>query len=138
MTQFKDKAEKQQEQVSGRALHLPGADGGRRARLPRRRGARSATTNASIELMRDIAERFNARFGETLVVPEARIPHGRGADHGPAGTRPQDVDDRPAPPQGTVYVHRRARCDRQEVPLGRHRLGLARSAAARTSPGSRT
>jgi tryptophanyl-tRNA synthetase len=27
-----------------------------------------------VELMRDVAERFNARFGETLVVPEARIP----------------------------------------------------------------
>ena len=27
-----------------------------------------------LELMRDIAERFNARFGETFVVPEARIP----------------------------------------------------------------
>jgi tryptophanyl-tRNA synthetase len=27
-----------------------------------------------VELMRDIAERFNTRFGETLVVPEARIP----------------------------------------------------------------
>ncbi|HWE34013.1 MAG TPA: tryptophan--tRNA ligase [Solirubrobacteraceae bacterium] len=27
-----------------------------------------------VELMRDAAERFNARFGETLVVPEHRIP----------------------------------------------------------------
>jgi tryptophanyl-tRNA synthetase len=27
-----------------------------------------------VELMRNVAERFNARFGETLVVPEARIP----------------------------------------------------------------
>ncbi len=27
-----------------------------------------------IELMRDVAERFNARFGETLVLPEHRIP----------------------------------------------------------------
>src|SRR6266513_397269 len=27
-----------------------------------------------IELMRDIAERFNARFGELLVVPEGRYP----------------------------------------------------------------
>jgi len=27
-----------------------------------------------LELMRDIAKRFNARFGETLVVPEHRIP----------------------------------------------------------------
>ena len=27
-----------------------------------------------VELMRDVAERFNARFGETLVVPEVRTP----------------------------------------------------------------
>jgi tryptophanyl-tRNA synthetase len=27
-----------------------------------------------VELMRDVAERFNARFGETLVVPEGRVP----------------------------------------------------------------
>jgi tryptophanyl-tRNA synthetase len=27
-----------------------------------------------VELMREIAQRFNARFGETLVVPEHRIP----------------------------------------------------------------
>ncbi len=27
-----------------------------------------------VELMRDVAERFNARFGETLVVPEVRVP----------------------------------------------------------------
>src|SRR5262249_43808184 len=27
-----------------------------------------------VELMRDVAERFNARFGDTLVVPEVRIP----------------------------------------------------------------
>jgi tryptophanyl-tRNA synthetase len=27
-----------------------------------------------IELMRDVAERFNARFGETLVVPQGRFP----------------------------------------------------------------
>jgi tryptophanyl-tRNA synthetase len=27
-----------------------------------------------IELMRDVAQRFNARFGETLVIPEVRVP----------------------------------------------------------------
>ncbi len=27
-----------------------------------------------LELMRNVAERFNSRFGETLVVPEHRIP----------------------------------------------------------------
>ena len=38
-----------------------------------------------IELMRDIAERFNARFGETLVLPEHRIPE--------LGARIMDLQD---------------------------------------------
>ena len=38
-----------------------------------------------IELMRDVAERFNARFGETLFVPEARIPE--------VGARIRDLQD---------------------------------------------
>jgi tryptophanyl-tRNA synthetase len=38
-----------------------------------------------IELMRDLAERFNAQFGATLVVPEAYIP--------PAGARVMALDD---------------------------------------------
>jgi tryptophanyl-tRNA synthetase len=56
-----------------------------------------------VELMRDIAERFNTRFGDTLVVPEARIPT--------VGARIMDLQ---APErkmsttggsvQGTVYV----------------------------------
>jgi tryptophanyl-tRNA synthetase len=56
-----------------------------------------------IELMRDVAERFNARFGETLVVPEVRIPE--------VGARIMDLQfpDRKmsttgGSPQGTVYV----------------------------------
>jgi tryptophanyl-tRNA synthetase len=56
-----------------------------------------------VELMRDIAERFNARFGETLVVPEARIPE--------VGARIMDLKfpDRKmsttgGTPPGTVYV----------------------------------
>ncbi len=56
-----------------------------------------------VELMRDIAERFNGRFGETLVVPEPRIPS--------VGARIMDLQ---APErkmsttggsvQGTIYV----------------------------------
>ncbi|MHB1569517.1 MAG: tryptophan--tRNA ligase [Solirubrobacteraceae bacterium] len=56
-----------------------------------------------VELMRDVAERFNARFGETLVVPQVRIP--------PVGARIMDLQ---APerkmsttadsPQGLIYV----------------------------------
>ena len=60
-----------------------------------------------LELMRDVARRFNARFGdgeEVLVVPEHRIPRGRRADHGPAGPDAQDVHDRRLSEQGTVYV----------------------------------
>jgi tryptophanyl-tRNA synthetase len=56
-----------------------------------------------IELMRDIAERFNARFGETLVVPEGRFPE--------VGARIMDLqfpDNKMSTtggsPQGTVYV----------------------------------
>jgi tryptophanyl-tRNA synthetase len=56
-----------------------------------------------VELMRDVAERFNARFGDVLVVPEVRVPT--------VGARIMDLQ---APerkmsttggtPQGTVHV----------------------------------
>ena len=46
-----------------------------------------------LELSRDVAERFNSRFGETFVVPRGRLSRGRGADHGPAGADQEDVDD---------------------------------------------
>jgi tryptophanyl-tRNA synthetase len=56
-----------------------------------------------IELMRDVAERFNARYGEVLVVPEPRIPE--------VGARIMDLQypDRKMSTtggnvQGTVYV----------------------------------
>jgi tryptophanyl-tRNA synthetase len=56
-----------------------------------------------VELMRDVAERFNARFGEVLVVPEGRYPT--------VGARIMDLQDptrkmstTSGSPQGTVYV----------------------------------
>src|SRR3712207_1675307 len=56
-----------------------------------------------LELMRDVAERFNARFGEVLVVPEHRIPE--------VGARVRDLQEperkmstTAASEQGTVYV----------------------------------
>ncbi|MGO9903809.1 MAG: tryptophan--tRNA ligase [Solirubrobacteraceae bacterium] len=56
-----------------------------------------------VELMRDVAERFNARFGETLVAPEVRVPA--------VGARIMDLQapDRKmsttgGTEQGTVYV----------------------------------
>ncbi len=56
-----------------------------------------------LELMRDVARRFNERFGETLVVPEHRIPT--------VGARVRDLQDpqrkmstTSGSEQGTVYV----------------------------------
>jgi tryptophanyl-tRNA synthetase len=103
MTQFKDKSGAQRELVSAglfvypvlmaadvlayRAHDVPVGDDQRQ----------------HVELMRDVAIRFNARFGETFVVPEHRIPE--------VGARIMDLQ---APdkkmsttggtPQGTVYV----------------------------------
>src|SRR6201992_2973645 len=74
MHQFKEKAEKQRELVSVGLFTYPvlmAADvlAYRAHEVPVGDDQRQ-----HVELMRDIAERFNARFGETLVVPAARIP----------------------------------------------------------------
>jgi len=103
MTQFKDKAGAQRELVSAGLFTYPvlmAADvlAYRAHEVPVGDDQRQ-----HVELMRGVAERFNARFGETLVVPEARIPA--------VGARIMDLQ---APerkmsttggtPQGTVYV----------------------------------
>jgi tryptophanyl-tRNA synthetase len=56
-----------------------------------------------IELMREVARRFNARFGETLVVPEGRYPE--------VGARIMDLQDptsrmstTASSEQGAVYI----------------------------------
>ena len=46
-----------------------------------------------LELMRDVARRFNSRFGEDARRARAPHPRGRRADHGPAGPDAEDVDD---------------------------------------------
>ena len=74
MTQFKDKSERQRELVSAGLFFYPvlmAADvlAYRAHEVPVGDDQRQ-----HLELMRDVAERFNERFGEVLVVPEARIP----------------------------------------------------------------
>ncbi len=74
MTQFKDKAGAQRELVSAGLFTYPvlmAADvlGYRANEVPVGDDQRQ-----HVELMRDVAIRFNARFEETLVVPEARVP----------------------------------------------------------------
>jgi tryptophanyl-tRNA synthetase len=103
MHQFKEKSASQRELVSAALLYYPvlmAADvlAYRAHEVPVGDDQRQ-----HIELMRDVAERFNARFGETLVVPEGRYPE--------VGARIMDLQfpDRKmsttgGSPQGTVYI----------------------------------
>jgi tryptophanyl-tRNA synthetase len=103
MHQFRDKSVAQRELVSAGLLFYPvlmAADvlAYRAHEVPVGEDQRE-----HVELMRDAAERFNRRFGETLVVPDARIPT--------VGARIRDLQDpskkmstTSPSPQGTVYV----------------------------------
>jgi tryptophanyl-tRNA synthetase len=103
MHQFKDKSAAQRELVSAGLFFYPvlmAADvlAYRATDVPVGDDQRQ-----HVELMRDIAERFNTRFAQTLVVPEVRIPE--------VGARIMDLQfpDRKmsttgGSPQGTVYV----------------------------------
>jgi tryptophanyl-tRNA synthetase len=103
MTQFKDKAGAARELVTAGLFFYPVLMAAdvlvyRANEVPVGEDQRQ-----HVELMRDAAERFNARFGETLVVPEARIPE--------IGARIMDLQfperkmsTTGGSPQGTVYV----------------------------------
>ncbi|MGD0980560.1 MAG: tryptophan--tRNA ligase [Solirubrobacteraceae bacterium] len=85
MTQFKEKSAKQRELVTAGLFFYPvlmAADvlAYRTDEVPVGEDQRQ-----HLELMRDIAIRFNARFGEQFVVPEARIPE--------VGARIMDLQD---------------------------------------------
>jgi tryptophanyl-tRNA synthetase len=85
MTQYKDKSAKQRELVSAALFFYPvlmAADilAYRADEVPVGEDQRQ-----HVELARDIAERFNARFGELLVVPRAVIPE--------VGARIMDLQD---------------------------------------------
>jgi tryptophanyl-tRNA synthetase len=103
MHQFRDKSVAQRELVSAGLLFYPvlmAADvlAYRAHEVPVGEDQRE-----HLELMRDVAERFNSRYGELLVVPEGRIPT--------VGARVRDLQE-PArkmsttggTEQGTVYV----------------------------------
>ena len=103
MHQFKEKSASQRELVSAALLYYPvlmAADV-----LAYRADAVPVGDDQRqhIELMRDIAERFNARFGETLVVPDGYYPE--------VGARIMDLQfperkmsTTGGSPQGTVYI----------------------------------
>ena len=94
MHQFRDKSHAQRELVSAGLLFYPvlmAADvlGYRADEVPVGEDQRE-----HLELMRDVARRFNARFGEgLLVVPEGRIPEVGARIMDLQEPDPEDVDD---------------------------------------------
>jgi tryptophanyl-tRNA synthetase len=103
MTQFKDKAGSQRELVSAGLFFYPVLQAADVLAYRANEVPVGEDQRQHVELMRDVAERFNTRFGETLVVPEVRVPE--------VGARIMDLQlpDRKmsttgGSPQGTVYV----------------------------------
>jgi tryptophanyl-tRNA synthetase len=103
MTQFKDKAGSQRDLVSGGLFFYPVLQAADVLAYRANEVPVGEDQRQHVELMRDIAERFNARFGDTLVVPELRVPA--------VGARIMDlqVPDKKmsttgGSPQGTVLV----------------------------------
>jgi tryptophanyl-tRNA synthetase len=74
MTQFKEKSAKQRELISAGLFLYPVLQAADVLAYNAHEVPVGEDQRQHIELMRDIAMRFNERFGETFVVPEARIP----------------------------------------------------------------
>jgi tryptophanyl-tRNA synthetase len=103
MHQFRDKSVAQRELVSAGLLFYPVLQAADVLAYRAHEVPVGEDQREHLELMRDIAVRFNRRFGEVLIVPEARIPQ--------VGARIRDLQDPTrkmsttgATEQGTVYV----------------------------------
>ena len=137
MTQFKDKAGAQRDLVSAGLFFYPVLQAADVLAYRAHEVPVGDDQRQHIELMRDVAERFNTRFGETLGRSRAPHPGGRRADHGPPGPRPQDVDDG-RHRAGHGARARRSGGRRRRRSAQRSRTRAARSCAARTRRESRT
>jgi tryptophanyl-tRNA synthetase len=103
MHQFKEKAPQQKELVSAGLFFYPVLQAADVLAYKVDEVPVGEDQKQHIELMREIAQRFNGRFGETLVVPEHRIPQ--------VGARIMDLQNPEnkmsttgGSEQGTVYV----------------------------------
>jgi tryptophanyl-tRNA synthetase len=103
MTQFKDKSAKQRELISAGLFVYPVLMAADVLAYNAHEVPVGEDQRQHIELMRNIAIRFNERFGETFVVPEGRIPE--------VGARIMDLQSprdkmstTAASEQGTLYI----------------------------------
>jgi tryptophanyl-tRNA synthetase len=103
MTQFKEKSEQQRELVSAGLFFYPVLQAADVLAYRADEVPVGDDQRQHIELMRDIAERFNARFGDVLVVPDGRYP-----EVGARIMNLQDPETRMSTTygaeQGTVYI----------------------------------
>jgi tryptophanyl-tRNA synthetase len=103
MTQFKEKSAKQRELVSAGLFFYPVLQAADVLAYKAEEVPVGEDQRQHVELMREIARRFNERFGDILVEPEHRIPE--------LGARIMDLQDPMSKmattggtDQGTVYV----------------------------------
>jgi tryptophanyl-tRNA synthetase len=103
MTQFKEKSTQQRELVSAGLFFYPVLQAADVLAYRANEVPVGEDQRQHVELMRDVAERFNARFGDVLVPPQVRVPD--------VGARVMDLQfpDRKmsttgGSPQGTVLV----------------------------------
>ncbi|MDQ3741632.1 MAG: tryptophan--tRNA ligase [Actinomycetota bacterium] len=103
MHQFRDKSIAQRELVSAALLMYPSLQNADVLAYRAHEVPVGEDQREHLELMRDVAERFNSRHGDVLVVPEARIPE--------VGARVADLQEPErkmsttgGTAQGTVYV----------------------------------
>ena len=119
MTQFKEKSD-QQKFVSAGLFTYPALMAADILLYDTDRVPVGDDQRQHLELTRDVAERFNSRYGDTFVVPEADIPKvgARVMDlQEPTRKMSKSIDS----PQGTVLMLDDPADDREEVQAGRHR-----------------
>jgi tryptophanyl-tRNA synthetase len=103
MTQFKDKSSKQQELISAGLFLYPVLMAADVLAYNAHEVPVGEDQRQHVELMRDIAIRFNSRFGETFVVPEPRIPE-VGAKIMDLQSPENKMSTTASTEQGTLYV----------------------------------
>jgi tryptophanyl-tRNA synthetase len=103
MHQFRDKSVAQRQLVSAGLLFYPVLQAADVLAYRAHEVPVGEDQREHIELMRDVAQRFNQRFGETLVVPEIRVPE-VGARIGDLADPERKMSTTAASDAGTVYV----------------------------------
>jgi tryptophanyl-tRNA synthetase len=103
MHQFRDKSVAQRQLVSAGLLFYPVLQAADVLAYRANEVPVGEDQREHLELMRDVAERFNRRFGEVLVVPEHRIPE-VGARIGDLQDPTRKMSTTGATEAGTLYV----------------------------------